>query len=393
MNIRFSNRALRLKKSAIRNKLFDNPEIITFAAGKPEQSIFPIDKLLPLAEQIIKENGKNAFQYSSSEGLPKLRELIVSQRMKACHVDTTADNIALTSGSQEGIEIAAKIFVNEGDTIICERPSYTGAFGAFAPYDPKYVTIPMDENGMKMDDLENALKENKNVKMIYTIPDSQNPTGITMSDERRQRLAELAAQYCVPVIEDSPYGDLIYEGERHPAVKSFDKEGWVIMLGSFSKTFCPGLRLGWVCADESILEKFVLAKQSSSLQCGTFDQYLAAAFLTQNSLEDHIDEIRNIYRVRRDTTLECIKEYFPKEIKYTKPSGGFFVWLELKEDIDTAELVLEAAKDSKVVFIPGKYFFAHEDYDNFLRLSYSFVNEEQIREGLRRLGELLHKKY
>ena len=393
MDIKFSNYASYLKDSAIRNKLFDNPEIISFAAGKPDESIFPTDELLTLAEKIIKEEGGDAFQYTSSEGLPELRKFIVSQRMKACQVNTSPDSIALTSGSQEGIELSAKIFINENDTIICERPSYTGAFGAFTPYKPNYITIPMDENGMIMEELEAVLNKNNNAKMIYTIPDSQNPTGITMSDERRKRLAELASKYRIPVIEDSPYGDLVYEGKRHPAVKCFDKEGWVVMLGSFSKIFCPGLRLGWICANDKILKKYILAKQSSNLQCGTFDQYIAANFLATYDLNKHINNIKNIYRKRRDLTIECIKEFFPKEIGYTKPSGGFFVWVELKKSIDTSELLIEAAKDSKVAFVPGKFFFANEDYNNFLRLSYSFVNERKIREGLLRLGKLLNKKY
>ena len=393
MNINFSDRASNLQPAAVRNKLFDDPEIIAFAAGKPEQEFFPLHELSPLAEEIIRKEGAKVFQYGPTEGIHELREIIVTQRMKACGVETTSKNIVLTNGSQEAIEFSAKLFLNEGDTVICERPSYTGLFEAFAPYSPNYVSIPMDENGMIMEELESALQNNNNVKLIYTIPDSQNPTGITMSDDRRKRLAELAATYQIPVIEDTPYADIIYEGNRHPSVKSFDSEGWVVMLGSFSKTFCPGLRIGWICAEEEIVQKYALAKEGSTLQCGTFDQYLTAAYLKKYDFNAHLNEIIELYRVRRDATLQCIDEFFPKDIKRTNPIGGFFVWIELKKEIDTFELFVDAATKSKVSFVPGKFFFADEGYNNYMRLSYSSLQEDKIREGLRRLGELVYTKY
>ncbi len=393
MDIRFSERIQKIRPSAIRNKLFDNPDIITFAAGKPEQSLFPISELAPLAENMIKQDGPDALQYGSTEGLPRLRELIAGERMQSCGVSTDAHCITLTSGSQEGIELSARVFVNEGDGIACESPSYTGAFSAFEPYSPRYIPIPMDENGMIMEDLEAALKTDPHIKMIYTIPDFQNPTGIAMSDDRRRRLAELAAEYRVPVIEDCPYGDLIYEGFRHPSVKSFDQDGWVVTLGSFSKTLCPGLRLGWICAAPEILEKYALAKQALNLQCGTFDQYLAAAYLERSDLDLHIEEIKDLYRQRRDLMLNCIKEYFPLGIVHTRPGGGFFIWVETHPRLDTETLLLEAAAVYKVAYVPGHSFFADDSHANFIRLSYSFVDLAQIREGMERLGSLLCKKY
>ena len=393
MNITFSERIQKIRPSAIRNKLFDHPDIITFAAGKPEQSLFPTSALASLAEDVIKRNGADALQYSSTEGFPQLREQIAVQRMAACGVRTAQECIALTSGSQEGIELSARVFVNEGDCIACESPSYTGAFSAFEPYSPHYVPIPMDEDGMIMEELEAALKTNPGIKMIYTIPDFQNPTGIAMSDDRRRRLAALASEYKVPVIEDCPYGDLIYEGDRHPAVKSFDREGWVVTLGSFSKTLCPGLRLGWICAAPEILEKYALAKQALNLQCGSLDQYLAAAYLDHCDLDMHIEEIKDQYRQRRDLMLDCIAKYFPQDIVHTRPGGGFFIWVEAHPQLDTGKLLPEAAADYKVAYVPGHSFFANASHTNFIRLSYSSVDSEQIVEGMKRLGALLCKKY
>lgn len=393
MTIRFSKRSNVFKASEIRNKLFDDPEIISFAAGKPEESIFPNNELLPLIQNIIKNDAQNALQYSSTEGFKEIREIIASQRMKKAGVNVTEKNITLTSGSQQGIDFSAKIFVDEGDVIICESPSYVGAFNAFQPYLPKYVGIPMDKDGMIMEELEKALIENPNSKMIYTIPDFQNPTGRCMSDDRRKRLAELGSKYKIPVIEDCPYGDLVYEGERHPAVKSFDKDGWVVYLGSFSKTFAPGLRIGWVCASDEILKKYMLAKQCSDLQCGSFDQKIAISYMTKYDLNDHIEDIKNIYRERRNVMIDSITRYFPKDVKYTNPHGGFFIWIELKDGINANELLIEAANKEKVVFIPGGSFFTESSHNNFIRLSFSFVNEDKIVEGIKRLGKLLHRYY
>lgn len=393
MEVRFSERAGLFQASAIRNKLFDNPDIITFAAGKPEASLFPLGGIDKALSEVVGSEGRSALQYGPSEGLAELRELIAKQRMSACGVETSADNIALTSGSQEAIELSGRIFVDEGSYIACENPSYTGAFGALAPYAPRYVPIPMDDDGMLMDELEKALASNPGIRMIYTIPDFQNPTGVSMSVERRRTLAELAAKYRVPVIEDCPYGDLIFEGERRPAVKSFDKDGWVVMLGSFSKTLCPGLRLGWICASDAILEKYVLAKQGMNLQCGTLDMCLAQKYLSMNSLEEHIEALRNMYRERRDLMLECVKKYFPASVRCTHPHGGFFVWMELDPALDTGALLLKAAAEYKVAYIPGRSFFPNEGSNSFIRLSYSCVDLAAIEEGMKRLGTFITEAY
>jgi len=393
MNICFSERAKMFQASEIRNKLFDDPEIITFAAGKPEGKLFPLKEAAEVLQEVIKERGEIALQYSETEGFSELRELIAEQRMKARGVNAAADDITLTSGSQQGIEYSAKIFVNDGDVILCESPSYVGALNAFASYMPQCVGIPMDENGMIIEELEKKLKQHPNAKMIYTIPDFQNPTGVTMSDDRRKRLAELAAEYEIPVIEDCPYGDLIYEGNPHPSVKSFDKAGWVVFLGSFSKILSPGLRIGWVCATKEILQKYMMAKQCSDLQCGSLDEQLAIGYMKKYDLAEHIEEIRDLYRERRDLMLECIDKYFPAGVKHTSPHGGFFVWLELKEGLNANELLVEAAQKKKVAFVPGGSFFTESGHKNFIRLSFSFVDNDKIVEGMKRLGELLSEHY
>ncbi|NMM62688.1 PLP-dependent aminotransferase family protein [Clostridium sp. P21] len=394
MDIRFSERAKGLKASEIREllKLTEMPEIISFAGGLPAPELFPVKEMEGIMQKVLERDGKLALQYSSTEGFKPLREIIAKQRMTPAKVNVTADNITMTTGSQQAIEFSAKIFVNEGDVVICESPSYLGALNAFAAYRPKFVEISMDDHGMIMEDLEKALKANPNAKMIYTIPDFQNPSGITMTDDRRKRVAELAAEYKIPVIEDNPYGDLIYEGTRHPSIKSFDKEGWVIYLGTFSKNFCPGLRLGWVCASPEILEKYIIVKQGADLQCSTLDQRATALFMETYNLDEHIESIKNVYGKRRTLMLESMDKYFPKGVIHTNPYGGLFTWVKLKEGLDAKEILKEALKEN-VAFVPGGSFFPNGSHPNYFRLNYSCMPDEKIIEGVKRLAKVLAKYY
>lgn len=394
MEVRFSERAMGLKASEIREllKLAEMPEIISFAGGLPAPELFPVKEMEEISQKVLEKDGRLALQYSSTEGFAPLREKIAKERMAPAGVNVTANDVAITSGSQQGLEFSARIFVNEGDTIICESPSYLGAINAFKAYRPNFVEIPMDDNGMIVDELEKALKANPNTKMIYTIPDFQNPTGRTMSDDRRKRVAELAAEYKVPVIEDNPYGDLIFEGKRHPSIKSFDKEGWVVYLGTYSKTFCPGLRIGWICAAPQILEKYIVVKQGADLQCSSFDQRLTALFMETYDLNEHIEKIKIVYKNRRDLMIDSIKKYFPEGIKYTFPTGGLFTWVELKEGLDAADVLKEALKEN-VAYVPGGSFFPNGGHPNFFRMNYSCMDEEKIVEGMKRLGKVLAKYY
>lgn len=394
MNIKYADRTSNIKASEIREllKLTQRPEVISFAGGLPAPELFPIEQINKIMQKVIEEDGRTALQYTTTEGYIPLRKIIADQRMVPNGIECTYENIMITNGSQQALEFSAKLFVNEGDTIICESPSYLGAINAFKVYGPKFVEIPMDDNGMIVEELEKALEENDRVKMIYTIPDFQNPSGKTMSLERRKKVAELAAKYKIPVIEDSPYGELRFDGEKLPCIKSFDKEGYVITLGSFSKTFCPGLRLGWVCAHKEIAEKYVIIKQGADLQAGTINQIAAARFMEEYDLNEHIEKIIGVYKKRRDLMLESIKEYFPEGIKYTYPEGGLFTWVELREDIDAKKVNMEALEQN-VAFVPGGSFFPNGGNNNTFRLNYSNMPEEKIVEGIKRLGDVLKKYY
>ncbi|WP_454053890.1 aminotransferase-like domain-containing protein [Clostridium sp. Marseille-Q7071] len=394
MSLQYADRISNIKASEIREllKLSEQPEIISFAGGFPAPELFPKEKLAEVTSKVLTEQGEIALQYTTTEGYAPLRKIIVEERMAPAGVKCDISNIMLTNGSQQGLEFSAKLFINEGDIIICESPSYLGAINAFKAYNPKFIEIPMDKDGMVIEDLEKALKEHSNVKMIYTIPDFQNPSGITMSLERRKRIAELAAKYEIPVIEDSPYGELRFDGERLPSIKAFDEAGYVITLGTFSKTFCPGLRLGWIVASPEILKKYVLIKQGADLQCNTLCQISSAKFMEQYKLDDHIAKIIEVYRVRRDLMIDNIKKYFPKDVKFTLPEGGLFTWVELREDLDSSKIMEDALKE-KVAYVPGASFFPNGGKNNFFRLNYSNMTNEKIIEGIKRLGKVLHKHY
>lgn len=394
MKYRFALRADTLKGSEIREilKLTELPEIISFAGGLPAPELFPVETITQLTNKILTEEGQLALQYGSTDGLPLLRQIIANERMALAGVTTAADNILITSGSQQGIDFCARIFLNDGDYVICEDPSYLGALGVFNTYHAKYLPIPMDDDGMIIEELEKTLQAYPQAKVIYTIPDFQNPTGRTMSIERRKQLAKLAAKYQVVVMEDNPYGELIFEGKRNPAIKSFDQDGWVIYMGSFSKTFCPGYRIGWTCADQELINKFILLKQTTDLQSSTIAQREIAYYMRDNSLDEHIQEIIKVYKARRDLMLDSIAQYFPAAIKYTYPLGGLFTWVELKSEIDTAALLLEALKEN-VAFVPGAAFFPNGGHRNFLRLNYSNMTDERIVEGIKRLGKVIQRYY
>ncbi len=394
MKIRFAERAANLRASEIREilKLTEMPEVISFAGGLPAPELFPVAEITQITAQVLATQGQAALQYSPTEGFPQLREIIAKERMIRARVMVAAEDILITAGSQQGIEFCGRLFLDKDDYVICESPTYLGAINAFNSCQPRYLEIPMDEEGMIISELEKTLAQHPEAKMIYTVPDFQNPTGRTMSVARRQQLAKLAARYQIPVIEDNPYGELRFEGDSYPAIKSFDDEGWVIYLGSFSKTFCPGYRIGWMCANPDILRKFVLMKQASDLQCSSIAQREIALYMQQYNLNEHIAQIRQVYKQRRDLMLESIRKYFPATVKYTIPEGGLFTWVELKDGIDAARLLDEALQE-KVAFVPGAPFFPNTHHRNFLRLNYSNMQEERIVEGIRRLGLVLQRHY
>lgn len=390
MEIKFAERMSSLRASEIREllKLTEEPDIISFAGGLPAPELFPIERIKEACEGVLDADGKAALQYSATEGFRPLRKIIAEQRMKKAGVETTPDGILITSGSQQGLDFSGKIFINPGDTIICESPTYLGAINAFRAYQPRFVEIEMDDNGMIIEKLEEALINNPDAKMIYTVPDFQNPSGKTMSLDRRKKLVELAVKYNIPVVEDNPYGELRFEGERIPSIKSFDNAGIVIYLGTFSKTFCPGLRLGWVCAEKDILSKYIIVKQGADLQPNSLSQREAALFMESFNLDDHIEIIRNVYRRRRDLMIDTIKKEFPGDSTFTYPEGGLFTWVGLRPEIDAAAVLLLALKE-KVAFVPGGSFFPNGGHNNYFRLNYSNMPEDKIVIGIERLGKVL----
>jgi len=389
MEIRYADRVDCIRPSSIREllKLTQQPGVISFAGGHPAPESFPVEEMKKISVKVLEEQGKSALQYSSTEGYAPLREFI-AKRMKDSGIEVEANQVMITNGSQQGLDFSGKLFINEGDVIICESPSYIGALNAFRAYMPKFAEVPMDDEGMKMEELEKALEQNPKAKFIYVVPTFQNPTGRTMSLERRKKLVELAVQYGILVLEDNPYEELRFEGDRIPPVKSFDKEGIVIYLGTFSKTFCPGLRIGWVAASSGIIRKYVLAKQGADLQANTMSQIELYKFLEEYDFDEHIKTVRNIYRKKRDVMLETMKAEFPSNLKYTYPHGGLFTWVELPKGI-CAEEILKKVLEQKVAFVPGSSFFPNGGNENYFRLNYGTMSEDLIIEGVKRLGKVL----
>jgi len=394
MILEFSDRAKRIKASEIREllKLTIQPDIISFAGGLPAAELFPLERIAEVSKDVLINDGESALQYSPTEGLKKLREVIISQRLNPINIKAGLDEIAITSGSQQALDFAGKMFINEGDTIIVESPTYLGALNAFLAYDPKYVEIPLENDGMNMDKLEEVLESGLKPKFLYTIPDYQNPSGITMSMEKRKKLISLANKYDVIVIEDSPYAELCFDGEQLAPIKSLDTEGRVIYLGTFSKTFAPGLRIGWVVGNATIINKFIQIKQGADLQTSSLDQRITAEYMTKYDLNEHIRMIIDVYSKRRNVMLTTMKETFHKDITFIESTGGLFTWVTVKEDIDTKALMQEALKEN-IAFVPGASFFASSGHNNYMRLNYSCMPEDKIRIGIERLAKVLNKHY
>lgn len=392
MTVKFSKRADYVRASDVREllKLTENHEVISFAGGMPAPELFPIEEMIKVSEAVLREGGKKALQYGSTEGYGPLREYI-AERMKKSGLKAQADRILITSGSQQGLDLAAKAFIDEGDTIICESPTYLAAINAFLTYMPKFVEVNMDEDGMLMDELETALENNPGTKFIYTIPDFQNPSGRAMSLERRKKLVELANRYDVMILEDNPYGELRFEGEAIPPVKYFDTEERVIYLSTFSKILSPGLRIGWVSANPDVIQKFILFKQGTDLHTNVLSQMQASKYVEMFDIDEHIQRIREVYGRRKDLMVKTIKETFPEGIKVTNPSGGLFLWVVLPSEINARD-VLKKCLENNVAFVPGGSFFPNGGNENTFRLNFSNMPEDKIVDGIHRLAEVL-KEY
>lgn len=375
-----------LQASIIREmlKFSSLPGVISFAGGLPAPEMFPLEEMKDACQRNIEKYGSDCMQYSLSMGITPLREMI-ARRATARGVKTEVANVLVTSGGQQALEMIARAFIDPEDTIITEFPTYVGAIQAFNYHRAKYVYVKMDDNGMLVDDLEEKIKAS-NPKLIYVVANFQNPSGITMSLERRHKLIELASKYNIPIIDDDPYSELQFAGEPITPLKAIGGD-IVITLGTFSKLLAPGLRIGWINAPEEVMPMFERVKQVSDLHANTFTQYMILDFLERGLLDGHIKKIRADYSVKRDLMIKAIEEHFPKSVKFTRPEGGLFLWCELPEGADARKL-LDFAIEEKVTYVIGKAFAPDGSGDNTFRLNFSNANHETIVEGIKRLGRV-----
>ncbi len=385
----YSNRVKQVKASEIREilKLTQRPDIISFAGGLPAPELFPIEAMKVVSQKVLTDMGCEALQYGTTEGYDPLRDK-VAERMRRAGIPTVKEDILITNGSQQGLDFSGKIFLNPGDYVLCESPSYLGAINAFKAYECSFKEIETDSEGMVLSHLESVIQSTQNVKFIYVIPDFQNPSGRTWSEARRKGVLKLANQYNLVVIEDNPYGELRFDGEWIAPMKSFDTEGRVVYLGTFSKTFSPGIRIGWVMASPEILNKYILVKQGADLQSSSMSQRELNTYIDLYDFDAHIESIKVVYKKRRDLMIETIKNEFPDVAEYDVPNGGLFAWVKLPSHVDTRAILIKAV-ENKVAFVPGGSFFPNGGQENFMRLNFSNMTEEKIVEGLTRLGKIL----
>ena len=390
MAVKYAKRMDLFKKSELGEilKLIEEPDIISFAGGLPASELFPVEEMKKVSVKVLDENGEEALQYSGSQGYLPLRNHIAKRMNEKNKTNVKAEDILVTSGSQQALDFAGNVFLDEGDIVLCESPSYLGALNAFKGYKPNVMEVPTDKEGMITEELEKILKENDKVKFIYVIPDFQNPTGISWSLERRKKCMDVINKYEIPVIEDNPYGELRYEGEFLPSLKSFDTKGLVIYLGTFSKIFCPGYRLGWTCASKDILSKFIICKENSDLQTSTIGQRELSKYIDDYDLDAHVEKIKSTYKKRRDLMLDCMEKEFPQGVSFTHPQGGLFTWVKLPEKLNAQEL-MEKCVENKVAYVPVGFFFPEGNKENYFRLNYSSSKEDKIVEGIKRLGNVL----
>ena len=392
MEYKFAKRISHLNASEIREilKVTERPEVISFAGGLPAPELFPIKEIIEVNRLVLEEEGAKALQYSTTEGYEPLREWIANRMNSRLETKFRAENILITHGSQQALDLSGKVFLNEGDVVLCESPTYLAAISAFKAYECEFIEVPTDEDGMIPEELKKIFETTDRVKIIYVITEFQNPTGRTWSLERREALVKLAMKHKVMVIEDNPYGELRFEGERLPSLKAFDQIGCVLCLGTFSKIFCPGYRIGWVAGDKKAIEKYVLVKQGTDLQCNTIAQMEIAKYLELYDIDEHINKIREVYRRRRDLTIKTMEEEFPKGVSFTRPQGGLFAWVELPPSVNARDVLVKSL-EKNVAFVPGGSFFPNGGHENTFRINFSNMPEDRIVEGLKCLAGVLRE--
>ena len=383
----FADRISDVPRSFIREilKLAVDGSVISFAGGLPNRDLFPLEEIKKATNKLLEESGKDVLQYSSSEGFVELREWI-ADRYRSKHIHVHPDNILITSGSQQGMDLLGKTLLNDGDNVIIEEPGYLGAIQAFSIYKSTFHPVPVNEEGIELDPFHEIVSNNY-VKIFYCVPNFQNPSGISYSEENRKGVAHMLKGKKTILVEDDPYGELRFLGKEKTSFYQLLPEN-TVLLGSFSKTVVPSFRIGWIVANNEIMEKLVIAKQASDLHTNYFGQRIIHQYLKDNDIDEHISKIRKAYGKQRDAMVKAIQEYFPSEIAYTHPEGGMFLWATLPVGLSAMEVFKEAVSQ-KVAFVPGDPFYVNRKDVNTLRLNYSSVDEETIRIGIKRLGHVL----
>jgi len=393
----YSERAGKMRKSVIREllKVAQDPEIISFAGGLPNPNSFPLDDLNTIIQAVMRNHGKSALQYGTTQGLMELRKSLAERAYKDGIEGVNADNVIITNGSQQALDMVGKLFLNPGDTALVGLPTYLGGINAFKSYESNLTGIPLDEDGMRMDVLEDTIKEmirdDVIPKFIYVVPTFQNPSGVVMPEKRRKELINIAHEYDLVIVEDDPYGKLSYDIDHVRPIKAFDDDGRVIYMSTFSKILAPGFRLAWTIASEELTRKMVICKQALDLCTNTFTQYIANEFTRQGSLDLHILKINEMYEPKRDQMISAIEQYFPEGYTCNKPHGGMFAWVTLPEGIDTETMFLDAIKH-KVAYVHGKAFHVDGGGERSMRLNFSYSSNDQIEEGIKRLSAVIQER-
>jgi 2-aminoadipate transaminase len=392
----FSRSSLLMKKSAIREilKITQRPEMISFAGGLPSPDSFPIEDIRKITNEILEQEGAAALQYSTTEGDIKLRSLL-ADRHKRDGLDLTINNIVITTGSQQALDLIGKIFINPGDVVICGLPSYLGGLNAFSVYGARLTGIPLDDQGMQPDILEESIvrlkRENNIIKFIYIIPDFQNPTGVTLPRSRRNEIIRIAERHDLIIVEDSPYRDVRFEGVSEPLMSALDNTGRVLTLNTFSKILAPGFRLAWVTGHRELIDKIVTAKQSADLCSPAFVQMITARYIEKGLLDINLKKTVQLYHQRRDYMLKCFREFMPEGVRWTEPEGGLFLFVTLPPSMDAASL-LERAIKKNVAFVCGSAFYCNNEGHNTMRINFSFSGDEDTCNGVRRLAEAISEE-
>ena len=392
----YSDRAGKMRKSEIREllKVAQDPEVISFAGGLPSPRSFPLQDLQGVVKSVLEHHGEVALQYGTTQGLTELREAIAERACKD-GMDVTAENVMITSGSQQALDTIGKIFLNPGDVALVGLPTYLGGINAYRSYEGNLVGVPLDKDGMIIDILEEKImelqKEDITPKFIYVVPTFQNPAGVIMPEARRKKLVDLANEYDLVIVEDDPYGKLRFDVDHIKPIKSFDDEGRVIYMSTFSKILSPGFRLAWTIASNELSRKMIICKQALDLCTNTFTQFIVNDFMRSGSLDLHIMKICEMYKPKRDIMMNAMENYFPDGYVCNKPKGGMFAWVTLPEGIDTEIMFLDALKE-KVAYVHGKAFSVDGSGGRSMRLNFSYANSEKIEEGMKRLGAVIDKK-